>query len=149
MYSFEPSDEQKLLIDSIRHFAGEGLRKAALALGYEIKVETQGSVGAQNVITPEEIDRADAVIIAADAYVDKSRFAGKPLYETSTTQALNNGQDVVKAALAQPKPSQTDYVAAVKKVKAARAGGQTGPYRHLMTGISYMLPLVVAGGLLI
>jgi fructose PTS system EIIBC or EIIC component len=129
--------------------AAEALRKAAAAMGHEIKVETQGSVGAQNVLTPEEIARADAVILAADAYVDKSRFVGKPLYETSTTQALNDGQGVVTAALALPKPEKSNLVETVKQVKAARSSGQTGPYRHLMTGVSYMLPVVVAGGLMI
>ncbi len=129
--------------------AAEGLRKAATTMGHDIKVETQGSVGAQNVLTPEEIDKADAVIIAADTFVDKSRFAGKPVYETSTNEALGNGQSVVNAALALPKPERGTYIDTVKKVKAARSGAQTGPYRHLMTGVSYMLPVVVAGGLMI
>src|SRR5205085_11276137 len=65
--------------------AAEGLEKGAQALGNTIKVETQGSVGAQNTLTPADIAAADAVIIAADTKVDLSRFAGKPIYETSTT----------------------------------------------------------------
>ena len=63
--------------------AAEALKKSAAALGYEIKVETQGSVGAKNRLTDEEIERADAVIIAADAYVDTARFAGKRLFQTA------------------------------------------------------------------
>jgi PTS system fructose-specific IIC component len=129
--------------------AAEALRKAAEALGHEIKVETQGSVGAKNVLTPEEIDQADAVIVAADAYVDTLRFAGKRLYETSTKEALHNGIAAVEAALALPEPKKTDYIGKVKQLKKARSTTRTGPYKHLMTGVSYMLPVVVAGGLLI
>ena len=129
--------------------AAEALRKAAAALGHEIKVETQGSVGAKNVLTPEEIEQADAVIVAADAYVDTLRFAGKRLYETSTKQALHNGIAAVQAALDLPEPKKTDYVGKVKQLKKARSTTRTGPYKHLMTGVSYMLPVVVAGGLLI
>ena len=79
--------------------AAEGLRKAAEDLGYWIKVETQGSVGAKNVLTAEEIAAADAVIVAADTKVDLSRFAGKRLHQTGTKDALKHGPDVVQAAL--------------------------------------------------
>ena len=129
--------------------AAEALRKAAAALGHEIKVETQGSVGAKNVLTPEEIEQADAVVIAADAYVDTLRFAGKRLYETSTKEALHHGVSAIEAALALPEPQKTDYIGKVKQLKKAQSTTRTGPYKHLMTGVSYMLPVVVAGGLLI
>ncbi len=129
--------------------AAEALRKGAQALGYEIKVETQGSVGAKSVLTPEEIEQADAVIIAADAYVDTSRFAGKRLHETSTKDALHSGVAVIEAALALPEPKKADLMGKVKELKKARSTTRTGPYKHLMTGVSYMLPMVVAGGLLI
>jgi PTS system fructose-specific IIC component len=129
--------------------AAEALRKAAEELGHEIKVETQGSVGAKNVLTSEEIEQADAVIVAADAYVDTLRFAGKRLYEMSTKDALRNGMAAVEAALALPEPQKTDYVGKVKQLKKARSTTRSGPYKHLMTGVSYMLPVVVAGGLLI
>ncbi len=134
--------------------AAEGLEKGAQALGHSIKVETQGSVGAQNALTPADIAAADVVIIAADAKVDLSRFAGKPLYETSTNAAINGGQNVIKEALAQAasRPAQAaraDYVAQVQAAKAAKSKARTGPYKHLMTGVSYMIPFVVAGGILI
>jgi PTS system fructose-specific IIC component len=129
--------------------AAEALRKSAAGLGHEIKVETQGSVGAKNVLTPEEIERADAVVIAADAYVDTLRFAGKRLYETSTKEALHHGVAVIEAALALPEPKKTDYIGKIKQLKKAQSTTRTGPYKHLMTGVSYMLPVVVAGGLLI
>ena len=124
--------------------AAEALKKSAAALGHEIKVETQGSVGAKNRLTDEEIERADAVIIAADAFVDPARFAGKRLYQTTTKAAIHGGQKVVQEALALPAPTEP-----VKALKQPRPAARTGPYKHLMTGVSYMLPLVVAGGLLI
>ena len=122
---------------------------AAEALGYQMKVETQGSVGAQNRLTFEEIGRADAVIIAEDAFVDKTRFAGKRLYETSTKAAWHEGQEVVKKALALLEPGGTDLADLAREMKKARAAKITGPYKQLMTGVSYMLPIVVAGGILI
>ncbi|MCW5881772.1 MAG: PTS fructose-like transporter subunit IIB [Anaerolineae bacterium] len=129
--------------------AAEALRKAAVALGHDIKVETQGSVGAKNVLTPEDIARADAAIIAADAYVDKARFMGKRLYETSTNAALNDGKAVVNAALALPEPAKMSYTQQAAALKKAKTSSVPGVYKHLMTGVSYMLPVVVAGGILI
>ena len=82
--------------------AAAALEKAAKALGHTIKVETQGSVGAKNQLTPEDIAAADAVVIAAETNVDTSRFAGKRLFMTSTKQAMHAGQDVLKKALEQP-----------------------------------------------
>jgi fructose PTS system EIIBC or EIIC component len=152
-----PPDSSKFLVGvtscptGIAHtfMAAEALKKAAKALGYQMKVETQGSVGAQDTLSFEEIGRADAVIIAADAYVDKTRFAGKRLYETSTKEALHAGQEVVKKALALPEPGGTDLADMAREMKKARAAKVTGPYKHLMTGVSYMLPIVVSGGILI
>ncbi|MGZ3356210.1 MAG: PTS fructose-like transporter subunit IIB, partial [Isosphaeraceae bacterium] len=129
--------------------AAEALRKSATELGYQMKVETQGSVGAQNTLTFEEIGRADAVILAADAFVDKTRFAGKRLYETSTKAAMHEGQEVIKKALALPEPGGAGLADLAKEMKKARTAKVTGPYKHLMTGVSYMLPIVVAGGILI
>jgi fructose PTS system EIIBC or EIIC component len=130
--------------------AAEALQKAAKALGHTIKVETQGSVGAKNQLTPEDIAAADAVVIAADTKVDTSRFAGKPLYSTSTKQAMHSGKEVIAAALTQPAGGAAASLAeAVEVAKTARSKSRTGPYKHLMTGVSYMLPVVIAGGLAI
>lgn len=129
--------------------AAEALKKAAAALGFVIRIETQGSVGAKSVLSDEEIERADAVVIAADAYVDTSRFAGKRLYQTSTKAALHDGPKIIHEALALPVPQRTGLAGDVKQLKRARSEALAGPYKHLMTGVSYMLPLVVAGGLLI
>src|SRR5258708_9216724 len=82
--------------------AAEGLQKGAEALGHTIKVETQGSVGAQNTLTEADVRAADLVIIAADTKVDKSRFAGKPIYETSTNAAIKGAHPLLKAALPSP-----------------------------------------------
>lgn len=130
--------------------AAEALQKAARALGHTIKVETQGSVGAKNQLTPEEIAAADAVVIAAETKVDTSRFAGKPVYSTSTKHAMRAGQEVINAALAAPAGgAANDLAGAVERAKAERSSSRTGPYKHLMTGVSYMLPVVIAGGLAI
>lgn len=130
--------------------AAEALKKAANELGYRIKVETQGSVGAKNLLTDEEIEQADAVVIAADTSVDKSRFFGKKLYETSTKKALHEGAALLEAALhmesVEMGAGSSGSVGAAKKEKKAE---KRGPYKHLMTGVSYMIPFVVAGGLLI
>nr|WP_199333516.1 PTS fructose-like transporter subunit IIB [Oculatella sp. FACHB-28] len=162
--SNSPSNGQKHLVGitscptGIAHtfMAAEALRKAAVALGHEIKVETQGSVGAKNQLTPEDIAQADAVVIAADTYVDLSRFKGKRVYETSTKQALKVGKGVINDALALPEPEQAvagngkgDYLQSVQQAKADRSAKRSGPYRHLLTGVSYMLPVIVAGGLII
>lgn len=128
--------------------AAEALQKAARGLGHTIKVETQGSVGAKNQLTDEDIAAADAVVIAADTKVDTSRFAGKPVYMTSTKQAMHNGREIIQSALTQPvEAGGASYAEAVQRAKAERSEQRTGPYKHLMTGVSYMLPIVVAGGL--
>ncbi|AGK49843.1 PTS system fructose-specific EIIBC component [Burkholderia thailandensis MSMB121] len=131
--------------------AAEGLAQGAQALGHAIHVETQGSVGAQNRLTDAQIAEADLVVIAADTQVDKSRFGGKRLYETGTKSAIGKGAALIEKAIADARVESgaaalADQVAAAKQARAAKAGG---PYRHLMTGVSYMLPFVVAGGLLI
>ena len=129
--------------------AAEALRKAATEMGHQIKVETQGSVGAKNQLSPEDIATADAVIIAADTHVDLSRFGGKRLHQTSTKQALKAGQSVVQTALELPEPEDRDYLNSVQQAKSDRSASRSGPYKHLLTGVSYMLPVVVAGGLII
>ena len=134
--------------------AAEGLQKGAEALGHTIKVETQGSVGSQNTLTEADVRAADLVIIAADTKVEMSRFAGKPVYETSTNAAIKDGQAVVKDALAHaaagPAPgTRADYAAQVQAAKAAQTKARRGPYKHLLTGVSYMIPFVVAGGIAI
>lgn len=128
--------------------AEEGLKSAAAALGHQIQVETQGSVGAQNALTPEAIAAADLVIIAADTQVDTSRFAGKRLFSSSTKAAIKDGQGLIARAHAEASVhggAQATATTAEAPAKKER----TGVYKHLMTGVSFMLPFVVTGGLLI
>ncbi|WP_164137012.1 PTS fructose transporter subunit IIC [Stenotrophomonas maltophilia] len=125
--------------------AAEGLQQAAKALGHAIRVETQGSVGAQDALSDEEIATADLVLIAADREVDLSRFAGKRLFKSGTKPAINDGQNLIRKALAEA-GVQAGTAASGRTTEKTKA---TGPYKHLMTGVSFMLPFVTAGGLLI
>ena len=127
------------------YMAQEALEKGAQVLGHEVKIETQGSVGADNVLTAEDIARADVVIIAADTNVDLARFAGKRLYRTGTKAAINDAVQVINTAFASAPVFGDADAAASASAKQER----TGVYKHLMTGVSHMLPFVVAGGLLI
>lgn len=129
--------------------AADALKKTAAARGWEIAVETQGSVGAQNALSAAQIRAADLVVIAADTHVDDSRFAGKKVYKTSVGAAVTGAARVLGAALAEGAVPGTNLADTVDALKAQRAANRSGPYRHLLTGVSYMLPLVVAGGLLI
>ena len=130
--------------------AATALEKAAKALGHTIKIETQGSVGAKNQLTEEDIDAADAVLVAADTGVDLSRFTGKPVFSTSTKAALRDGKTIINSALAQTVSDiAPTHEAANKATNSDRATAGAGVYKHLMTGVSYMLPIVVAGGLCI
>lgn len=125
--------------------AAEGLQQAAKALGHAMRVETQGSVGAQDALSDEEIAAADLVLIAADREVDLSRFAGKRLFKSGTKPAINDGQNLIRKALAEA-GMQAGTATSGRTTEKTKA---TGPYKHLMTGVSFMLPFVTAGGLLI
>ncbi|EOL8970032.1 PTS fructose transporter subunit IIBC [Cronobacter dublinensis] len=127
--------------------AAEAIETEAKKRGWWVKVETRGSVGAGNAITPEEVAQADLVIVAADIEVDLAKFAGKPMYRTSTGLALKKTAQEFDKAVAEAKPYQPAGAGAVATDKKEQGG--VGPYRHLLTGVSYMLPMVVAGGLLI
>ncbi|HYD64612.1 PTS fructose-like transporter subunit IIB [Azospirillum sp.] len=131
--------------------AAEALKQAAQAKGYRIKVETQGSVGAKNALTAEEIAEADAVIIGADTHVTTERFTGKRVLKTSVGDALKHAGRVVDDALALPPPAAggPGFAQEVARAKAQQKGESSGPYKHLLTGVSFMLPFVVAGGLII
>ncbi len=128
--------------------AAEAIQAEATRRGWWVKVETRGSVGAGNAITPEEVAAADLVIVATDIDVDLAKFAGKPMYHTSTSLALKKtaqelDKALVEAKVYQPKNAQSAATADEQKKEHA------GAYRHLLTGVSYMLPMVVAGGLCI
>jgi len=131
------------------YMAAESLIKAAKESGTSLKVETRGAVGVEYELSEQEIAEAHAIIVAADTDVLESRFAGKPIVRVPVAQAIKNPKGLIEEALNKQAASSADYVLQVEKTKAERGAARTGAYKHLMTGVSAMLPLVVAGGLLI
>ncbi|MBN3183994.1 PTS fructose transporter subunit IIBC [Pectobacterium brasiliense] len=129
--------------------AAEAIESEAKKRGWWVKVETRGSVGAGNAITPEEVEQADLVIVAADIEVDLAKFAGKKMYRTSTGLALKKTAQELDKAQAEAKVYQPSGQASASSASESAQKGGAGPYRHLLTGVSYMLPMVVAGGLCI
>jgi len=127
--------------------AAEAIETEAKKRGLWVKVETRGSVGAGNAITPEEVAQADLVIVAADIEVDLAKFAGKPMYRTTTGLALKKTAKELDKAVVEAKPYQPTGQKSPADSAKKESGG--GAYRHLLTGVSYMLPMVVAGGLCI
>ncbi|MFM5529107.1 fructose-specific PTS transporter subunit EIIC [Aeromonas veronii] len=128
------------------YLAAESLERAARELGYEVKVETNGSIGVKNSPTADEIARATAIVVACDKQVDMARFAGKPLIKTGVKAPIKDGKGLIEQALKAPA-----YVAGKedKKGEEKSAGGSSDLYRYLMNGVSHMIPFVVTGGLLI
>ncbi|MXI45474.1 PTS fructose-like transporter subunit IIB [Pseudomonas moraviensis] len=124
--------------------AAEALQQTAKRLGYELQVETQGSVGAKTPLSATAIAEADVVLLAADIDVATERFAGKKIYRCGTGVALKQSEATLKKALA-----EGAVESAASDGKAPAKSEKTGVYKHLLTGVSYMLPMVVAGGLLI
>ncbi|MCJ7957978.1 MAG: PTS fructose-like transporter subunit IIB [Pseudomonas sp.] len=123
--------------------AAEALQQTAKRLGYDLQVETQGSVGARTPLSPEAIANADVVLLAADIEVATERFAGKKIYRCGTGIALKQSEATLNKALAEGTVESAAGSAVAKKSE------KTGVYKHLLTGVSFMLPMVVAGGLLI
>lgn len=128
--------------------AAEGLEKAAKKVGCSIKVETRGSGGAKNVLTHEEIDEADCIIVAADTQVPMERFNGKPVLECQVSDGINKADRLVEKAL-----SGTVLIYHAKgderESQTTSGGVWHQVYKHLMNGVSHMLPFVVGGGILI
>jgi PTS system fructose-specific IIC component len=124
--------------------AAEKLQTAAAEAGHEIKVETQGSIGAENVLTAADIAAADAVIIAADKNVEMDRFAGKKVLKVGVADGVHKPAELLERAINAPVQGGTIAVATEEKTGL----GQT-LYRALMAGVSPMIPFVVVGGLLI
>ena len=126
--------------------SAEAIETYAKQQGWQVKVETRGQVGAGNEITAEEVAAADLVFVAADIDVPLDKFKGKLMYRTSTGLALKKtAQEFDKAF----KEAKIYEGGATSATKAEERGEKKGVYKHLMTGVSHMLPLVVAGGLLI
>ena len=132
------------------YMAAEGLEKAAKAAGIAIKIETRGSGGAKNVLTQQEIDDADCIIVAADAQVPMERFDGKRVIECQVSDGINKADQLIERATSGDAPL---YHAANAPARSenAKSGGSIGHqiYTQLMNGVSHMLPFVVGGGILI
>ncbi|MFQ1638036.1 fructose-specific PTS transporter subunit EIIC [Aeromonas veronii] len=128
------------------YLAAESLERAARELGYEVKVETNGSIGVKNSPTADEIARASAIVVACDKQVDMARFNGKPLIKTGVKAPIKDGKGLIEQALKAPA-----YVAGKEDTKGEEksSGGSSDLYRYLMNGVSHMIPFVVTGGLLI
>lgn len=128
--------------------AAEALQQGAAKLGYRIQVETQGSVGAKNILTDEAIAPADIVILATDIEVNTDRFVGKRVYRCGTGFALKQTDKAFAEAITEAKLLESSKQNSQKTSQEANKE-KTGVYKHLLTGVSFMLPMVVAGGLLI
>lgn len=132
------------------YMAAEGIEKAAKAKNCFVKVETRGSGGAKNVLTDEEIQAADCIIVAADAQVPMDRFDGKKVIERQVSDGINKADELVELAISGNVPIYKSSTGGEKK-QAAKSGGSVGHkiYTQLMNGVSHMLPFVVGGGILI
>ena len=129
------------------YMAAENLQKAADRIGVQMKVETQGGIGVENELTGEEIREADAIIIAADRSVNKDRFIGKKLLSVGVQDGIRKPEELIQKALSGDVP-------VYRSVSNSEAGNQQEKkqnpiYRHLMNGVSFMVPFIVVGGLLI
>lgn len=127
------------------YMAADALKNKAKEMGIEIKVETNGSTGVKNKLTDEEIRDAVAIIVAADKKVDMDRFAGKHVIEVPVAAGIRKPEELLNRAVSQDAPLYKASGSSEKKEKSAG----TGIYKHLMNGVSNMLPFVVGGGILI
>ena len=135
------------------YMAAEALEKTAKEMHYSIKVETNGSAGAANVLTDEEIEKAEVIIIAADKNVDMERFNGKRVFITSVTDGLRKPKETIKAALSNKElykykgdTSGSEYISKPSIPMHETIAHKC--YKHLMSGVSYMLPFAIGGGIL-
>ena len=132
------------------YMAAEALEKKAHEMGYSLKAETNGSGGVKNVLTPEEIDAADGIIIAADKNVEMVRFDGKRVCKTNVSAGINKPEELINMIVEGKAPV---YHYEGEKTTSAESIGGEGIghkiYKHLMNGVSYMLPFVIGGGILI
>ncbi|AVQ31731.1 PTS fructose transporter subunit IIABC [Fusobacterium varium] len=128
------------------YMAADALIKKALAMGINIKVETNGSTGVKNELTDEEIKNAKGIIVAADKNVEMDRFAGKHVEIVPVKEGIKNPEKLIKNAVAQTAPI---YSVSGEKTSSSSKKERTGFYKHIMSGVSNMLPFVVGGGILI
>lgn len=132
------------------YMAAEALEKAGAEMGYPLKAETNGSGGAKNILTKKEIEECDGIIIAADKNVEMARFDGKPVIKTSVSNGINKPQELIQKIV----DSKASVYHANEEEKASADDDEKESfghklYKHLMNGVSHMLPFVVGGGVLI
>ena len=134
------------------YMAEEALKEAAKKLGAEMKVETNGAVGVENALTAEDIAECDGIIVACDKNVDMKRFNGKKVIEVSVSEGVNKAEELVQAMLDGKAPVYGGSEAKAEVKEETVETGNTSVahqiYKHLMNGVSHMLPFVVAGGVL-
>ena len=128
------------------YMAAESLTKAGNEKGYKIKVETQGSIGAENVLTEKEIEEADVVIVAADISIDLMRFTGKKVFVAKSIDAIKDSEGLIEKAL---KEGQVFGAKGTKVGKVTLGKTDNKFVTHIMSGISYMVPMVISAGLLL
>ncbi|EKO3958794.1 PTS sugar transporter subunit IIA [Vibrio fluvialis] len=131
------------------YLAAEALEKGAATMGYAIKVETNGSIGVKNSPTEDEIQRADAIIVACDKQVDMNRFAGKRVVKTNVKAPIRDTQGLINEALSAPVFQAEMKASTPSSVSDKASQARSDLYRYLMNGVSHMIPFVVTGGLLI
>lgn len=133
------------------YMAAEAIEKKAKELGYQVKVETRGSGGAKNVLTDDEIAKAAGVIVACDTNVTTDRFDGKKVIECQVSDGINKAEELIKRIAAGDAP--VFKASGKKEASHSSVGGKESVghqiYKHLMNGVSHMLPFVVGGGILI
>ncbi len=135
------------------YMAADALKKKAEELGISLKVETNGSGGVKNKLTPQDIEEATAVIVAADKQIEMERFAGKVVIEVPVAEGIRNAEDLLQRAVNQKgtvyRGGTSGYQDKIQSAKAENKSKQSAFYKHLMNGVSNMLPFVVGGGIII
>ncbi|WP_019909578.1 PTS fructose transporter subunit IIABC [Paenibacillus sp. HW567] len=132
------------------YMAEDALKKKAKEMGVNIRVETNGSEGAQNVLTPDEIARASGVIVAADKKVEMDRFAGKPVLQRPVSDGIRKSEELITKAMNGDAPVYRSEGRSGDEAASAKSGSVGSKiYKDLMNGISHMLPFVVGGGILL
>ena len=134
------------------YMAAESLERKAKEMGISLKVEKNGASGIKDALTAEEIEHAKCIIVASDRQVEMARFDGKPMIQTKVANGINKAEELLREAMSGTAPvyhaSQSDKDSAESAIDAKDSFGRQ-IYKHLMNGVSHMLPFVIGGGILI
>lgn len=131
------------------YMAAEALENAGNKLGYPLKAETNGSGGAKNILTKEEIENCDGIIVAADKNVEMARFDGKPVIKVKVADGIHKSEELINKVINGEAPIYHHAGGAVESAEDDGEGLGRQIYKHLMNGVSHMLPFVIGGGILI